>query len=343
MALGSELDAHVRRIITIHFDPRTGAPYWLERQQTLGIDALARIHTFADLERLGPMEEVALARRQLFDFVPLSRRQHLQGAIVTDTGGTTGSPKRTVFSRDEFHAGFVEPFVRMAQRVGFPRGGAWLFVGPGGPHIIGQAAAACAVEMGGHQPFTVDFDPRWFRKLPAGSMGRDRYVRHLLDQAADVLNSEPIDVLFTTPPMVQGLAEIMADSQRERIRGVHYGGMRVESALLLAAQTEWFPRAVHLAGYGNSLFGVCMERGGDPSRSLHYFPHGLRHQVRVARDGRVWMHRLDPSVLIANLAERDAGRPTSPEPELGRLGFGLGVEDPSPIHEAKSTTSGGIY
>jgi hypothetical protein len=231
----------------------------------------------------------------------------------------------------------------MAQRVDFPRDAAWLFVGPGGPHIIGQAAAACAAAMNNHQPFTIDFDPRWFRKLPAGSMGRDRYVRHLFDQAADVLSSEHIEVLFTTPVMLRGLAEIMTDSQRMRIRGVHYGGMRVESDLLRAAQQDWFPGAVHLAGYGNSLFGVCMEAGGDPSRALRYFPHGLRHQVRIAANGRVWMHRLDPTVLIANLAERDAGRPATPQTELVSLGFGVGVENPGPVNETGSAAPPGIY
>lgn len=343
MAVEGELDAHVRRMIGIHFDPQSGAPYWLKRQQALEIDVLARINTFADLERLGPMDEDALMRQPLLDFVPLSRRHLLPGGIVTDTGGTTGRPKRTVFSRDEFHAGFVEPFVRMARRVHFPSNAAWLFVGPGGPHIIGQAAAACAVELGGHQPFTVDFDPRWIRKLPPGSMGRDRYVRHLLDQAVDVLRSESIEVLFTTPAMVRSLAEIMTVAQRERIRGVHYGGMRVELQLLRSAQTDWFPRAVHLAGYGNSLFGVCMEAGGEPSRPLRYFPHGLRHQVRVAQGGRVWMHRLDPTVLIVNLAERDVGRTTSPGADLESLGFGSGIEDPGPMNATALTTAAGIY
>jgi hypothetical protein len=159
----------------------------------------------------------------------------------------------------------------------------------------------------------------------------------------DVLRSEPIEVLFTTPVMLQSLAGIMSDRQRERVRGVHYGGMRVDPNVLQQAQSEWFPHAVHLAGYGNSLFGVCMEAGGETARSLRYFPCGLRHQVRVASDGRVWMHRLDPTVLIANLAERDRGRAVDPSPDLAELGFGEGVEDPSPLEQSSSTETTGIY
>lgn len=343
MAIADELDAHVRRVIALHFDVRTGAPYWLERQEKLRINAVKDIQTFEDLRRLGTMEETALCRRSVLDFVPASERRRLSGAIITDTGGTTGQPKRTIFSHEEFLAAFVEPFVRVARYVGFPGDASWLFVGPSGPHVIGQAAAACAAAMGGHQPFTVDFDPRWFRKLPGDSIGRKRYVQHLLDQAMDVLRCEPVEVLFTTPVMLQGLALLMTDPQRERIRGVHYGGMRVDPDVLQKAQSEWFPNAVHLAGYGNSLFGVCMESGGAASRSLRYFPHGLRHQVRIAEDGRVWMHRLDPTVLIVNLAERDTGRAAIPSLELARMEFGEGVEDPKPREQTSSAETTGIY
>jgi hypothetical protein len=231
----------------------------------------------------------------------------------------------------------------MAERIGFPRGGAWLYVGPSGPHVIGQAGASCATAMGGHQPFTIDFDPRWFRKLPKDSLGRKRYIQHLVDQAMDVLRSEPVEVLFTTPTMIEELATVMTDAQRHAIRGVHYGGMRVDPKLLITAQTQWFPRAVHLAGYGNSLFGVCMEAGGPPDRVLRYFPHGLRHQVRVASDKRVWMHRLDPTVLIINLEERDVGVLARPPFELQQLGFGVGVEDPAPFEQGSGTSQAGIY
>jgi len=336
------IDDHVRRIVRIHFDPAHGAPYWLERRQRLGFDPIEEIHGLDDLRRLGPMCAGDLCRRSVMDFVPLSRRHRLAGAIVTETGGTTGRPKRTVFSGEEFRAAFVEPFVRVATATGFPRSGAWLWVGPGGPHVIGQAAAACAAALDSPQPFAVDLDPRWFRKLPAGSMARRRYLRHVLDQAIEVLNAEPIEVIFTTPALLETLAEAMTAVQRRRIRGVHYGGMRVSPELLRSAQGEWFPEAVHLAGYGNSLFGVCMELGGPPDRRLRYYPLGPRHQVRVGEDGRVWMSRLDETVLIANLRERDAAAPVPP-PGADWAEFGAGVADPHPAGDTDSQPHAGIY
>jgi hypothetical protein len=156
-----------------------------------------------------------------------------------------------------------------------------------------------------------------------------------------VLDIEPVTVLFTTPTVLARLAAAMNDRQRERILGVHYGGMRVEADLLRRAQTEWFPNAVHLAGYGNSLFGVCLEFGGSPRRPLRYHPFGPRHIVRVDAAGRVWMSRLDPTVLIANLPERDCGSATSP-PAGGPSGFGPGVEDPGPI-QCSNASAAGIY
>ncbi|MCB9849419.1 MAG: hypothetical protein H6817_01790 [Phycisphaerales bacterium] len=343
MAAPVDLDAHVRRIVAIHFDPDGGAPYWLERAEALGWDPRERVRSLADLSRLGPMDENALRERPVHHLVPLSRRANLVGAITAETGGATGKPKRTIFSRDEFHTGFVEPFVRAAKHAGFPKGATWLWVGPGGPHIIGQAAAACATALGSPQPFAIDFDPRWFRKLPADSTGSERYLKHLINQAMDVIATEPIEVIFTTPVMLQRLAEAMTPSQRVRIRGVHYGGMRVESRLLASAQSDWFPNAVHLAGYGNSLFGVCMELGGPANRELRYYPYGPRHQVQVDNAGRVWMSRLDETLLIANLPERDTATACAPHETHSALGFCSGVSDPRPIHDARSAAAPGIY
>lgn len=336
------VDEHVRRIVAIHFDSESGAPYWLERQRALGLSARDEIRTMENLVRLGPMDEDALRTRPIMDFVPRSQRGNLAGATITETGGTTGKPKRTIFSRREFREAFVDPFVRVADLAGFPRGGLWLWAGPSGPHVIAQAAAACAVALDSTQPFAVDFDPRWFRKLPTESLARERYMTHLIDQAVDVVRCEPVSVIFTTPVILKRLAECMTPEQREGIRGVHYGGMRVEPDLLRSAQTDWFPNAIHLAGYGNSLVGVCMEFGGSHDRALRYYPFGVRHHVRIDHDGRVWMTRLDPTVLIANLRERDVGTAVS-APGPNHPEFGRGIEDPRPDGRAAEPHDVGIY
>lgn len=339
MAAAVDYDAHLQRVIALHFDPVRGAPFWLERQAVLGLDALREIRTLADLARLGAMSAAALRERPLLDFVPVSQRGRLVGGVIAETGGATGRPKRTVFSRDEFTAAFVTPFVQAADHAGFPRGGPWLWLGPSGPHVIGHAALACATALESPPPLAVDFDPRWYRRLPAESFARQRYLEHVVEQALDVLRSEPVEVLFATPAVLAKLVERMSAGQREKIRGVHYGGMRVSPAALRTAQLEWFPNAVHLAGYGNSLFGVCMEFGGPADRRLCYHPHGPRHVVQVAADGRVWMSRLDETALIANLPERDVAEVGGAAPVAG---FGMGVVDPRPRAE-EAAAADGIY
>jgi hypothetical protein len=336
-------DAHVRNIIAIHFDPDGGSPFWLERQRELGIDARRSIRELADLDLLGPMDQDALRDRPVLDFVPSSRRDRLVGAIIAETGGTTGRPKRTIYTRDEFHAAFVEPFVRVATATGFPRGALWLWAGPSGPHVIGRAAASCATAMGSPRPFSLDFDPRWFRRMPADSMARDRYLAHLIEQAMFTIEREPIGTIFTTPVLLARLAEAMTRDQRERIRGVHYGGMRLTRELLEPAQRDWFPRAVHLSGYGNSLFGVCMEFGGPSDRTLRYYPFGPRLHAAIDDDGHVRMSRLDETVLIANLRERDVAVAVSVPLDNACNGFGLGIEDPHPPDTESVSADIGIY
>ena len=113
----------------------------------------------------------------------------------------------------------------MAAATGFPAGRPWLWVGPSGPHVIGKAVRELARQTGSMDPFSVDFDPRWAKRLADGSLARQRYLDHVTDQALDVLAREEVGVLFTTPPALAALAERMTDRQREAIRGVHYGGM----------------------------------------------------------------------------------------------------------------------
>ena len=136
--------ARLVRAIAIHFDPEGGAPYWLDRQRQLGIDARAEIRAAADLVKLGAMDQEALSRRPTEDFIPRSMLSRRAEFIRGETAGTLGKPKHAVHRRDEFEAGFVTPFVTAAKRAGFPRGLNWLFIGPSGPHVIGKAANACA-------------------------------------------------------------------------------------------------------------------------------------------------------------------------------------------------------
>lgn len=357
----SQWNARVARILQIHFDRKGGAPYWLQQQEELGIDVCDEIFTVEDLTRLGPMDESALATRPIEDFIPRSMLSRRNEFIITETAGTLGRPKFGVHRQDEFYKAFVDPFVVAAGRAGFPRALNWLFVGPSGPHIIGKAASACARAMGSPEPFTIDLDPRWAKKLPLGTFGWRRYVEHVESQALAILNTQQIGVIFSTPVVLESLGKKMSSAQLERIRGIHLGGVSVPAAQH-EAFSQIFPRAVILSGYGNSLFGMMPELSFSALTGFDYYPHGQRQIVRVVpidgaiakerlcvdvsfgQRGQVVMSRLDETQLILNLMERDeAGRLPPPAWGAAERFVGGGLRDPRPIVSQTVKPTLGLY
>lgn len=349
---GRSLTARLRHVLHAHFDPIAGTPYWLDRQKSLGIDVRDRVRTVDDLALLGAMSPHALAGRSILDFVPRRLHDTRTEWIIAQTGGATGMPAWTAYGPAEFREAFVTPFARAAEHVGFPRGEAWLYAGPSGPHIIGRAAADIARETGSPPPFCVDFDPRWARKLGEGSFAQRRYLEHIVEQSLDVISTQDIGVMFTTPRVLTNLAPRMSEKQRRRVRGVHYGGMRLDPAELETLQTTWLPGAVHLAGYGNTLFGCCLELDASPGRVPTYFPFGDRLLLSVvdgpgaanheSRRGRVCFTRLDETMLLVNFIERDEAGLTA-SPSGAPTGFHhAGLRDVGPAADAPSVAAG-IY
>jgi acyl-coenzyme A synthetase/AMP-(fatty) acid ligase len=179
-------------------------------------------------------------------------------------------------------------------------------------------------------PFSIDFDPRWYRKMPAGSLSQERYMKHIEEQVFSVLERQQVDVLFATPSVVHMLATRMSTDERARIQGVHYGGIAI-SAKQYRQFHDAFPRAVHVSGYGNSLFGVFLECGWDEA-GIVYSTDSPRVDVdivhtdadaitpcAVGETGTVLMSRYDESFLIINMIERDCAAKVH-----------KGIQDPRP-------------
>ena len=115
---------------------------------------------------------------------------------------------------------------------------------------------------------------------------------------------------------------------------------------------------MHLSGYGNTLFGCCLELTVQPNRTPEYFPFGSRLLFDVeplepatpsdGRSGRVRFTRLDESMLIVNMLERDIAElipsPThAPRGLDGVSPWGTGLRNP---HSSRSITPDqkqGIY
>jgi hypothetical protein len=353
--------ALLERILDIHFDPRGGTPYWRERERALGLDARREIRTVDDLPKLGPMNSQAMSARPFEDFVPRSLMSQRKSFIVAQTAGTLGRPKFAVHRDDEYRSAFIDPFVAVSKRVGFPRGENWLFVGPSGPHIIGRAARDCAAALDSPDPFTIDFDPRWAKRLAPSTFAWTRYLHHLEEQAMSILDTQRVGVLFTTPIVLESLSQRMSESQREAIRGLHLGGMSV-AAEQRQRLAERFPAAVIVSGYGNTLFGMMPELAFDQRCGIDYFPLGRRLVVRViatsdaAPEDRLWrdaapgergqvvVSRLDETQLIINMVERDSAELVQPPADAASGGFlTFGVRDPRPIVSQTIRPSTGIY
>lgn len=343
----SAVEARLARVLAVHFDPECGTPFWLDRAAKLGIDPRRDIHHIDDLQLLGETTQQELRSRPIRDLIPRRFHRQLDQFLIAQTGGATGDGVWTAWRRDEFEAAFITPFVEAAPFVGFPEREPWLYVGPTGPHIIGRAARVLARRMGGPEPFMVDFDPRWARKLAPGSFASQRYLEHVVDQAMAVIRSQDVGVLFATPPALLRLADRMSPEERERIRGVHYGGMALQADSLRDLQLEHFPNAAHLSGYGNTLFGCCLELSAAPDRSLDYFPHGDRLTFDVDASGPdagvVRFTRLDESFLIIRMPERDRSV-LVPPPKLAPSGFVLpGLRNPTPRNTTGQIAVRGLY
>jgi hypothetical protein len=346
-AFANDGDARLRELLALHFHPEHGSAYWLERQDRMHCDVRDRVRNAGDLWSLGPTPLDDLRQFPVRAFIPRAFHRQLHRFITGETAGTGGEPRSTAYRDDEFQAAFVTPFLRVAAATGFPRGLPWLWVGPSGPHVIGKAVRELARQTGSMDPFSVDFDPRWAKRLADGSFGRQRYVDHVSEQALDVLEREDIGVIFTTPPALEALAGRMSDRQREKIRGVHYGGLSMSAATMNHFR-EVFSNAVHLAGYGNTLFGVLMEVADTGRLALDYFPLGDRVRFHVVdandganawppppvergRRGRVVFDRLDESSLLVGVCERDeAERVAAPAEALALGGAADGLRDPGP-------------
>jgi len=341
-------------LMDVHFDSNWGTKFWIDRAQRLGVDPRNDVECFEDLAVLGDLSAHDLRQRPLTDYIPRLFHDQVGKMVLGQTGGTTGAGTWTAYREDEFESAFVEPYALAAAHVGFPRGERWLFIGPSGPHIIAKASPRLARRVDSPEPFSVDFDPRWARKLPDDSIASQRYAQHIVDQTMDVINTQDIGVLFATPAILARLSQVMTEAQRLRIQGVHYGGMALDTDLLRSLQTESFPNAIHLSGYGNTLLGCCLELSAEPGRTPAYFPMGERlvfetldangKPTKFGEPGQLRVTRLDETFLIIRLLERDHARLVAP-PDDAPQGFALpGVSNPIPHHDPDSApTSAGLY
>src|ERR1019366_1368840 len=193
---------------------------------------------------------------------------------------------------------------------------------------------------------------------------RKRYLDHVVQQALCILRREEIGVLFIAPPALAALALQLDDRQREAIHGIHYGGMSLDPEAVNHFR-DAFPNAVHLAGYGNTLFGVVMEVEDRRREAMDYYPLGDRVAFHIVEElgtekdeapswppricrhyetGRVLFHRFDESFLLVNVMERDQAERIAPSSAVRALGgHADGLRNPRPLVALNDQLQLGIY
>ncbi len=311
------LDAHVRQIVDWHFSPDTGGPFWLDWARKSGWDPRTEIQTFAGLiARFPHFQDEWL--RDLPPEVWVPARFKGRPYNIFETGGTTGMPKQRI-GWDDYRTDYEEFSARLSDQH-FPRGAAWLMVGPTGPRRLRLAIEHLA-NFRGSPCYFVDLDPRWVKKVIAEKKLEEAraYMDHVVDQALILLKHRKIAALFTTPKLLEALGEKI-NLQQAGIRGVFCGGtsmtpqhVRFLVEEVLGAEIGFYPT------YGNTLMGLAASAPLRPedNYSITYFapqPGAALRVVDPARTdqlvaygecGRVELTTLTQEFFLPRFLERD--------------------------------------
>jgi hypothetical protein len=319
----------IRAAMKWHFSPGTGSPFWVKRAAELPFDPLRDIRSVADLDRFPDVSE-EWRDTPVDALVPAGVDRSGWDFQVFDSGGTTGRPKHIVESRSR-RAG-VQWVSSVLSEHGVPgeSAGHWLHIGPTGPHIVGRSIGLLA-QLRRTFCHYIDFDPRWVRQLARQQRSDDvaRYVQHLLDQARDILRTQPISVIFATPPILEAIAarDEVLDLVNNRVRAIIWAGTSVGAETLHVLETEVFPDATLVGLYGNTMMGIAPQRprtpGDDSERCVfvpyHPFsrvrlvnPENPTHEVSYGERGQVRISLLSRDLLLPWTLERDFAQRVEP-------------------------------
>ncbi len=309
------LDAHVREIIHWHFSPATGCPFWLD-WAAKNFDPRQEVQNFADMLKFPHFQDEWLRDLQPEVWVPAAYKG--QPYNIFETGGTTGMPKQRIGWND-YKVDYSE-FSEKISDTHFPRGQAWLMMGPTGPRRLRLAIEHLA-NVRGSSCYFIDLDPRWVKRVIAQKQFEQAraYMDHVVEQAATLLKYRKISGLFTTPKLLEALAE-KVDLWEAGIRGVFCGGttmtpqyVRFIVEEVLEGRIGFYPT------YGNTLMGLAASVPLQPEDnfSITYYAPQPRAVLRVVNPkqtdslvnygewGRVELTTMTKEFFMPRFLERD--------------------------------------
>jgi phenylacetate-coenzyme A ligase PaaK-like adenylate-forming protein len=271
---------------------------------------------------------------------------------IFETGGTTGMPKQRIGWND-YKVDYSE-FSDKIDDAHFPRGGAWLMMGPTGPRRLRLAIEHLA-NVRGSSCYFIDLDPRFVKKLLSNKQYdvAKQYMAHVVDQAATILKHRKVSGLFTTPKLLEALAE-QVNLWEAGIRGVFCGGtsmkpqeVRFIVEELLEGRIGFYPT------YGNTLMGLAASVPLQPEDnfSVTYYapqpravlrvvkPNATEEVVNYGEFGRVELTTLTREFFMPRFLERDEAIRRAPRPPYAWDGVG----DVRPFGAMEKTIVEGVY
>ena len=312
-----ELDAHVVEIIKWHFSPETGSPFWLDWASKQDWSPLEEVRNFKDICNKFPHFQDEWLR-DLPNEVWVPQAYKGRPFNIFETGGTTGMPKQRI-GWDDFRIDYTE-FSKTLKDEHFPRDHYWMMVGPTGPRRLRLAIEHLANERGCSCYF-VDLDPRWVKRLIASKQFDQAraYMDHAIDQALTILKHRSVSALFTTPKLLEALAE-RKDLIKAGIKGVFCGGTTMDKqyARFLVEEVCEGGQIGFVPTYGNTLMGLARHHpiGPENDYSIAYYAPQPRAVLRVINPesndeveydtwGRVELTTLTKEFFMPRFLERD--------------------------------------
>jgi phenylacetate-coenzyme A ligase PaaK-like adenylate-forming protein len=271
---------------------------------------------------------------------------------IFETGGTTGMPKQRI-GWDDYKVDYEEFSDHYGPNF-FPKGGNWLMVGPTGPRRLRLAVEHLA-NYRGSSCYFVDLDPRWVKRLIGmGELAMARkYQEHVIDQAATIIRHRDIKCMFTTPRLLENLAERMS-LVKAGIKGVFAGGTTMTPQYVRFVVEEVLEGKINFAPtYGNTLMGLAISRKLKPADnySLTYHAPQPRAVLRVVNPdqpnetvpygeyGRVELTTMTKEFFMPRFLERDEAIRRPPCDEFAWDGVG----DVRPFQSLTRTIIEGVY
>lgn len=344
------LDEHVRRIVTHHFSPETGCPFWLDWAGKAGWDPRRDIRSYDDLMKFPHFEDAWLRDLPHEVWIPAAYRG--RPFHIFETGGTTGLPKQRISWED--HRFDYTEFSDHLSDDDFPRGGNWLMLGPTGPRRLRLAIEHLANVRGG-ACYHIDLDPRWVKRLLAEGQTDQarRYTDHVIDQAVAIVKHRDVRCLFATPRLLEALGDRI-HLPNAGIRGVFCGGTSMTPQVIRFLCEEVLDNRARLVPtYGNTLMGLAI---GEPVDADHGYdliyhapqpravlrvvdPDQTDRTVDYGRWGRVELSTLTEEFFMPRFLERDEAMRCPPH----ELYPWDGVGNVRPFQSQTRQTIEGVY